>query len=83
MSNRSLQIPEAISVKFNQLVYEKKRSGIDVITLSLGEAFFDILKGNTKTSCDTGFGCTNGWDPVTGFGRPIFNGMLKHFGNDD
>lgn len=42
MSNRSLQIPEAISVKFNQLVYEKKRSGIDVITLSLGEAFFDI-----------------------------------------
>eukprot|EP00943_MAST-04B_sp_MAST-4B-sp1_P002328 g2328.t1 len=48
-----------------------------------GEAFFDILKGNTKTSCDTGFGCTNGWDPVTGFGRPIFNGMLKHFGNDD
>ena len=35
-------MPEAISVKFNQLVYEKKRAGIDVITLSLGEAFFDI-----------------------------------------
>ena len=42
MSNRSIQIPEAISVKFNQLVYEKKRVGIDVITLSLGEAFFNI-----------------------------------------
>ena len=48
-----------------------------------GEAFYDILKGNTKTSCDVGFSCTNGWDPVTGFGRPIFDGMLKHFGSDD
>jgi aspartate/methionine/tyrosine aminotransferase len=44
LSKRSFQIPEAISVKFNQLVYEKKRAGIDVITLSLGEAFFDFPK---------------------------------------
>ena len=42
MSERSRQISEAISIKFNELVYEKKRTGDDVITLSLGEAFFDF-----------------------------------------
>ena len=42
------------------------------------ECFRDIVKGNSKTTCDSGFGCTNGWDPVTGFGRPIWEGMLKH-----
>ena len=47
------------------------------------ECFHDIVKGNSKTTCDSGFGCTTGWDPVTGFGRPIWEGMLKHFGNDD
>jgi len=33
---------EAISITFNNMVYEMKRKGEDVITLSLGEAFFDI-----------------------------------------
>ena len=47
------------------------------------ECFHDIVKGNSKTTCDSGFGCTKGWDPVTGFGRPIWEGMLKHFGTDD
>tara|TARA_B110000003_G_scaffold28206_1_gene26627 strand:+ start:2366 stop:3511 length:1146 start_codon:yes stop_codon:yes gene_type:complete len=42
LSERSRQISEAISIKFNELVYEKKRTGDDVITLSLGEAFFDF-----------------------------------------
>jgi len=35
-------IIEAISVKYNNIVYEKIAQGEDVIVLSLGEAFFDI-----------------------------------------
>lgn len=35
-------IPEAMSIQFNQRVYDLKRQGRDVITLSLGEAFFEI-----------------------------------------
>jgi aspartate aminotransferase/aminotransferase len=33
---------EAMSIKYNNLVYEMKRRGEKVIVLSLGEAFFDI-----------------------------------------
>jgi len=33
---------EALSIKYNTLVYEKQRKGEDVIVLSLGEAFFEI-----------------------------------------
>lgn len=35
-------IPEAMSIHFNQMVYDLKRQGRDVIVLSLGEAFFEI-----------------------------------------
>lgn len=35
-------IPQALSIYINQLVYEQKRRGYDVTTLSLGEAYFDI-----------------------------------------
>jgi aspartate aminotransferase/aminotransferase len=35
-------IPEALSIYFNQLVYDLKRAGEDIVVLSLGEAFFDI-----------------------------------------
>lgn len=35
-------IPEALSIYINQLVYSQKRRGIDITVLSLGEAFFDI-----------------------------------------
>lgn len=31
-----------MSIRFNQMVYDRKRAGDDVIVLSLGEAFFDI-----------------------------------------
>ena len=48
-----------------------------------GEAFTDITEGNSKTSCDNGFPATKGWDPVTGFGAPQWDGLLKHFGSDD
>lgn len=48
-----------------------------------GEAFTDVTKGDTKTSCDNGFPATEGWDAVTGWGRPNWSGMVKHFGTDD
>jgi aminotransferase len=35
-------IVEAMSIKYNNRVYEKKRRGEDVIALSYGEAYFDI-----------------------------------------
>jgi len=35
-------IVQAMSIKYNNLVYELKEQGKDVIVLSLGEAFFDI-----------------------------------------
>ena len=47
-----------------------------------GEAFEDITVGNSKTSCDDGFPAAKGWDPNTGWGRPVFAGMLKHFASD-
>lgn len=47
-----------------------------------GEAFQDITQGNSQTSCDNGFPATSGWDPVTGWGRPVWDGMLKYFGSD-
>ncbi len=33
---------QAMSIKYNNLVYELKRKGVPVIVLSLGEAYFDI-----------------------------------------
>lgn len=42
VSDKLQDIPEALSIYINQLVYSEKRKGIDIITLSLGEAFFDI-----------------------------------------
>eukprot|EP00928_Gymnodinium_smaydae_P003251 TRINITY_DN11165_c0_g1_i2.p1 TRINITY_DN11165_c0_g1~~TRINITY_DN11165_c0_g1_i2.p1 ORF type:complete len:426 (+),score=82.54 TRINITY_DN11165_c0_g1_i2:96-1373(+) len=48
-----------------------------------GEAFQDVPSGNSKTSCDNGFPSVAGsWDPNTGWGRPIWKGMVKHFGSD-
>lgn len=41
-SFRAESIPEAVSIKFNQWVDDRKRQGHDVITLSLGEAFFQL-----------------------------------------
>lgn len=42
ISGRIINISEAISIKYNNLVYELKEAGEDVIVLSLGEAFFEI-----------------------------------------
>jgi len=35
-------VSQAMSIKYNNLVYEMKAAGEDIIVLSLGEAFFDI-----------------------------------------
>lgn len=42
LSRRVESIPQALSIYINQQVYDLKRRGFDVTTLSLGEAFFDI-----------------------------------------
>jgi len=42
ISEKVQSIPGALSVYFNQLVYELKRKQRDTIVLSLGEAFFEI-----------------------------------------
>ncbi|WP_156130644.1 pyridoxal phosphate-dependent aminotransferase [Paenibacillus durus] len=42
ISKRVSNIPQALSIYINELVYSQKRKGLDIITLSLGEAFFDI-----------------------------------------
>ncbi|EKD55420.1 MAG: hypothetical protein ACD_60C00009G0013 [uncultured bacterium] len=42
VSQKINEIPEALSVYFNQLVYDLKRKKQDITTLSLGEAFFKI-----------------------------------------
>lgn len=41
-SQRSKVLPGALSIYINEIVYSLKRRGNDIITLSLGEAFFDI-----------------------------------------
>lgn len=42
LNSKIANIPEALSIYMNQLVYSEKRKGMDIITLSLGEAFFEI-----------------------------------------
>lgn len=42
ISRVAKSIPQALSIYINQIVYDLKRQGVDVCTLSLGEAFFDI-----------------------------------------
>ena len=39
-------IQKAMSIYINELVYDLKRQNLDVCTLSLGEAFFDLEKPN-------------------------------------
>jgi tripeptidyl-peptidase-1 len=50
-----------------------------------GEAFEDIVGGNSGLSCgdETGFPAGEGWDANTGFGRPLWPGMVKHFASDE
>jgi len=42
LSERVEAIPEALSIYINQIVYDLRRRGRDIVSLSLGEAFFKI-----------------------------------------
>ena len=42
ISEKVKNIPEALSVYMNNIVYQMKREGTKITTLSLGEAYFDI-----------------------------------------
>lgn len=42
VSKKIQEIPEALSIYINQIVYSERRKGIDITTLSLGESYFDI-----------------------------------------
>jgi aspartate/methionine/tyrosine aminotransferase len=42
ISRRVNDIPEALSIYINQLVYDLRRKGQNVTVLSLGEAYFDV-----------------------------------------
>jgi tripeptidyl-peptidase-1 len=49
-----------------------------------GKVFQDISKGNSKTSCDNGFpSVAKSWDANTGWGSPIWAGMMDHFASDE
>jgi tripeptidyl-peptidase I len=41
------------------------------------KGFTDITAGNTSSCGVRGFPVTKGWDPVTGFGTPIFPKLLE------
>jgi aspartate aminotransferase/aminotransferase len=42
ISNTVQNTIEAMSIKYNNMIYDLKSQGEDIITLSLGEAFFDL-----------------------------------------
>lgn len=49
-----------------------------------GVALENIAVGDSKTSCASGFPASSlGWDPVTGWGRPKWSGLLRLLGSDD
>lgn len=60
MNNNINKISPASSIEINQKVYDMKRDGKDVITLSLGEAFFDIPDfGFSKVNHNVGYHYTD------------------------
>ncbi|HVZ16967.1 MAG TPA: pyridoxal phosphate-dependent aminotransferase [Terriglobales bacterium] len=56
VSGRVAGVDEALSIYINQLIYGLKHQGEDILTLSLGEAFFDLpLFDFNKLDKDKGF----------------------------
>ena len=53
-----------------------------VATTKPGVAVQDVTVGNSNTSCRDGFPSAPGWDPVTGWGRPVWSGLLETMGSD-
>ena len=48
------------------------------------KAFNDITTGSSEGCGFSGGGwpAAKGWDPTTGWGRPVWPGLVKHFGED-
>jgi aspartate/methionine/tyrosine aminotransferase len=73
-------IPEAMSIYINQLVYDLRRRGNDVIALSLGEAFFDIpLFDFRRLDADKSYHYSDS-QGIPGLRRKIAAYYEKHYG---
>ena len=73
-------IPEAMSIYINQLVYDLRRRGNDVIALSLGEAFFDIpLFDFRKLDVDKSYHYSDS-QGIPGLRRKIADYYKDHYG---
>jgi aspartate aminotransferase/aminotransferase len=74
ISDKVRSIPQALSIYINQLVYDLRRRSEDVITLSLGEAFFDIpLFDFSKIDV------TKGYHYSDSQGIPTLRNKIAHF----
>ena len=75
------QIPEALSIHINQIVYDKKSRGERVYTYSLGEAFFDVPRFEISDS-----EWARGYHYSSSMGQPLLrqklSGLYKQYGAD-
>ena len=78
MSDKMKMIPEALSIKINQSVYELKRKKKNIITLSLGEAFFKLPKLNFK-----GIDVNSGYHYSDSQGVPMLRQKISNYYNDE
>ncbi len=78
ISNKMNFIPEALSIKINQSVYELKRKKKDIITLSLGEAFFNLPNLNFK-----GVDINSGYHYSDSQGIPILRQKISNYYKDE
>ncbi len=69
-----LNIPEALSIFINQIVYNKKAKGEKVYTYSLGEAFFDIPRFEIS---DERF--QKGYHYSSSLGQPVLRKKIADF----
>lgn len=47
------------------------------------DSSWDCSSYTSCTGCSTGFPALTGWDAATGFGQPLFPGLMKYLGSDD
>jgi len=85
ISNRVKSIPEALSIYINQIVYDLKRRKYDIITLSLGESFFDIpFFGFDKIDVEKGYhysdsqGIPELREKISNYYSTLYNVSLNH-----
>ena len=62
----------------NPLLYAAVAGGEDVVTdITIGDNC-ETAGCNTREGQQDGFLCADGWDPVTGLGSPLYQGMKKY-----